>query len=219
MTVEARPDGCDSGPARPGAVVARVARHTPPTGRAPSTVSRRAFVRSGAAGLVALPRSARVGIAALATLGGCARDAGTAPGFAVLRPRDVPMVRALAPAIVGATGDAAADAAARGVDVLLADSSATVRDAVRPLFDLLAMPVTRGPLFGVWGAWADVTDAKAAAVLDRWAGSRIGMLRAGYDAFASIAAMAWYLDPAHDAAAGYPGPPRKVVEPGAEPVS
>lgn len=178
-------------------------------------LSRRDFLRTAAVGIAALPASVRAAVAATAVLTGCAGDAAPAAGFAVLRAQDVPMLRALLPAVIGppARRDGGADTIVRAYDALLAGSSPVVRDTLRPLLDLLTMPVTRGPLMGRWSAWDGASAADADAVLDRWSASRLGFLRAAYVGFTATASMAWYGDDAHGATTGYPGPPRKVGVP------
>lgn len=177
--------------------------------------SRRDFLRITAVGVAALPASVRAALAATAVLTGCAGDAAPAAGFVVLRAQDVPMLQALLPAVIGppARRDGGADTIVRAYDALLAGSSLVVRDTLRPLLDLLTMPVTRGPLMGRWSAWERASAADADAVLDRWSASRLGFLRVAYVGFTATASMAWYGDGAHDASAGYPGPPRKVGVP------
>lgn len=117
------------------------------------------------------------------------------------------MLEKLLPAAIGsnvpaepAARAAAIRAAVQSRDQLLYDTSPAIRAAFLPLLDLLdllTMGISRGPLFGVWKSWKDASDA--------------GFMRGAYSAFATLATMCWYLEPAHGASSGYPGPPSKVV--------
>lgn len=176
---------------------------------------RRDFLR----GAVALPAAVGALAGTAALLGGCAREPAVAEGYRFLRPQDLPMLRALLPAVIGdralpadpAGRSAAVAQLVQSYDRLFMDTSPAIRAAFTPLLDLLTLGLTRGPLFGLWKSWEQADAGDAAAFLDRWAASRTGFLRGAYNGFNATATMAWYLDPAHGAAAGYPGPPRKVV--------
>lgn len=165
-----------------------------------------------------MPAALGVSIGAAAWLSGCAREPAIADGYRVLRPQDIPMLEKMLPAAIGSDlpGEPAARAAAirlavKSWDQLLYDTSPSIRAAFIPLLDLLTMGLSRGPLFGVWKSWSDASDAEALAALDNWASSDTGFMRGAYNGFSTLASMAWYLDPAHGASSGYPGPPRKVV--------
>lgn len=186
--------------------------HRPAT--EPLRTDRRDFLR----GTLVMPAALAVSISGAAWLSGCAREPATADGYRVLRPQDIPMLEKLLPAAIGsnvpaepAARAAAIRAAVQSWDQLLYDTSPAIRAAFLPLLDLLTMGISRGPLFGVWKSWKDASDAAAIAALDDWARSDTGFMRGAYSAFATLAAMCWYLEPAHDASSGYPGPPRKVV--------
>ncbi|MFZ5724283.1 MAG: twin-arginine translocation pathway signal protein [Pseudomonadota bacterium] len=175
---------------------------------------RRDFLR----GTLTMPVALGASIGAAAWLTGCAREPAVAEGFRFLRPQDLPMLERLLPAVVGSAAPsepqartAAVAAAIRSYDRLLADTSPEVRSVFMPLFDLLTMGLTRGPLFGVWSSWREADEAAAARMLDEWAGSSTEFMRGAYNGFVAFTTMAWYLDPAGHAAAGYPGPPRKIV--------
>lgn len=96
-------------------------------------------------------------------------------------------------------------------DQLLVDTSAPARAGFLQLLDLFDLGIFRGPLLGLWKSWKKSDAADAAAVLERLGGSSIGLLRGAYNGMVTMAMLAWYLEPAHQAATGYPGPPRKVV--------
>ena len=175
--------------------------------------SRRAFLHGTARATLVMPAALGTTISTAALLAGCSREPAVAAGFRVLRAHDLPMLRRLLPAVIGdaAGGEEATTRLVASYDRLLADTSPEIRAVFLPLLDLLSMGITRGPLFGQWRGWEHADAADAAACLDRWAASRTGFLRGAYNGFNATATMAWYLDPAHHAAAGYPGPPRKVV--------
>lgn len=179
----------------------------------PADLSRRDFLRTSAAGSLVLGMA---GTTALLT--GCARDAATAQGYRVLRPQDLPMLSRLLPAALDgalpvepAARAAATQQALTSFDLLLADTSPAVRGLFLQLLDLLNLGITRGPLFGQWASWEKATEADGAAVLARMAGSSLGFLRGAYNGLATMAMMCWYLEPAHQSVARYPGPPKKIV--------
>jgi len=153
-----------------------------------------------------------------ALLTGCSREAATAAGFKVLRAQDLPLVtRLLSAALADAlpaepTAHAGAtQQAVSSFDQLLYDTSPAVRGLFLQLLDLLNLGIARGPLFGLWKTWENASEADAAAVLERLAGSSVGFLRGAYNGLATMAMMAWYLEPAHQSITGYPGPPKKIV--------
>lgn len=175
---------------------------------------RREFLRSA----IAMPAALGLTISATAWLSGCSREAAVAQGYKVLRPQDLPMLARLLPAVVGpvvptepAARAAAVQQLVQSYDQLLADTSPAVRSLFLPLLDLPTMGLTRGPLFGLWQGWDEASDADALAFLERWADSKTEFMRGAYNGLNATATMAWYLDAAHGADAGYPGPPRKIV--------
>lgn len=179
----------------------------------PDGLSRRTFLQVSAAGSLVLGAASMT-----ALLTGCERQAAVAQGFKVLRPQDLPILTRLLPAVLD--GALPVDAAARAqavqqvvasFDQLLVDTSAPARAGFLQLLDLFDLGIFRGPLLGLWKSWKKSDAADAAAVLERLGGSSIGLLRGAYNGMVTMAMLAWYLEPAHQAATGYPGPPRKVV--------
>jgi hypothetical protein len=75
------------------------------------------------------------------------------------------------------------------------------------LFVLLALPPVRWSLTRSTRAWQDATQEEIDAFLARMRESRIGLLRAAYDALHQLVFGAWYGDPRAWAAIGYDGPP------------
>jgi hypothetical protein len=76
------------------------------------------------------------------------------------------------------------------------------------LFDVLAMPVTRGPLTGVWGGWENASPEQYSAFsCERWQNSSLSLLRMGHASLLQLVMMSWYERPESWAQCGYPGPP------------
>ena len=113
-------------------------------------LSRRGVLRVGA---VASAFLATAGVGA--SLGGCSASS-SARGFSVLRSSDLAILRALIPVMLaGSVADGSMPGAAKTTLSKLDDNlnhlSPALLTLTRQLFDVLAMPVTRGPLTGVWG--------------------------------------------------------------------
>jgi hypothetical protein len=144
-----------------------------------------------------------------ATLSGCS-SAQPGNGFVVLRDTDLPVVAAIMRELVGphpALNEATLGTAIRQLDTTLSWASTAVQTQLQDLFGLLSMPLTRGPLTGIWGSWDAASATDVQHFLQRWQGSRLDMLRQGHSALSQLLLMAWYATPASWAAAGYPGPP------------
>ena len=76
------------------------------------------------------------------------------------------------------------------------------------LFDVLAMPVTRGPLTGVWGRWENASPEQIESFLQRWQNSSLSLLKMGHGSLVQLVMMSWYECPQSWGACGYPGPPK-----------
>lgn len=178
------------------------------TDDSPADPLRRELLKLGVAGSVAL---SAVGLGA--ALGGCGRrEAASAAGFGWLRDAEVALLRALIPAIL----DGALPPAGAGRDAQLAETlqridasaqryGAGTQHALRQLFDLMNFAPTRRLLCGV-GPWAQADAPALAQFLQRWRGSSVGVLGAGYCALTRMVGIAYYAMPATWRAAGYPGP-------------
>ena len=94
------------------------------------------------------------------------------------------------------------------LDHKLAALSPEMLKLTRQLFDVLNLPLTRGPLTGVWGAWEQAGTAQVTAFLQRWQDSSLNLLRMGHASLLQLLQMAWYERPESWAACGYPGPPK-----------
>ena len=169
-------------------------------------LSRRELLKLGAGASLAL---ATVGVTS--TLTGCSSSQPSAD-FVVLRDSDLPALRALFPAVVGegsvlVGNQAALEQAIRQLDTTLASASQAVQQDVLDLLGMLSLPLTRGPLTGIWGDWDAASPAALEAFLDRWKNSSLDMLRQGYKALSQLLLMSWYALPASWGDAGSPGPP------------
>ncbi len=171
-----------------------------------NAVSRRSLLRIGLFGSVAL-----AGAGLLGSLAGCSADH-PAQGFVQLRDSDLPMLRRIAAVMLeGATAAASLPVAIQGtlasLDQGLAHLSPAVAQQVRQLFDLLSLPLTRGPSTGIWGSWEQAQDDEVVAFLQRWEHSSIDLFRQGQASLQQMILMAWYGRPESWAHCGYPGPP------------
>jgi len=141
-----------------------------------------------------------------ASLVGCSAQT-AATGYQVLRDDDLPLLRALIPVILAGT-QASEHLVLHSLDHKLAALSPEMLKLTRQLFDVLSLPLTRGPLTGVWGAWAQASPAQVTAFLQRWQDSSLNLLRMGHASLLQLMQMAWYERPESWAACGYPGPPK-----------
>jgi hypothetical protein len=169
-------------------------------------LSRRGLLKLGLLGSAFL---ATAGLTA--SLSGCSASTAKA-GFAVLRESDLPFLRALIPVVLH--GAVAPQAMAQAVDGTLANLdnnlnhfSPEILKLTVQLFDVLALPITRGPLTGVWGSWDNATAEEMGHFLARWQNSSIGLLKMGHASLLQLVTMNWYGRAESWAHCGYPGPP------------
>ena len=141
-----------------------------------------------------------------ASLVGCSAQT-AAPGYQTLRADDLPLLRALIPVVLAGT-QAAETRVLHSLDHKLSALSPELLKLTRQLFDVLSLPLTRGPLTGIWGAWEQAGPAQVTAFLQRWQGSSLNLLRMGHASLLQLLQMAWYERPESWAACGYPGPPK-----------
>lgn len=146
-----------------------------------------------------------------ASLTGCSASV-PAGGFAVLRESDLPFLRALVPVMVDGAVPAeklstAVEGTLQSLDYALHRLSPEMLKLTLQLFDVLALPVTRGPLTGVWGSWEKASAQDVRDFLTRWENSSIGLLKMGHASLLQLVMMAWYGRPESWAHCGYPGPP------------
>jgi hypothetical protein len=176
------------------------------TPTAPPQLSRRNLLKIGLFGSTLL-----AGAGLTATLSGCSTGTPHA-GFAVIRETDLAFLQALIPVMLaGALPAAEMDQAVAGtlesLDYSLAHLSPAMLKLTQQLFDVLALPLTRGPLTGVWGSWEDASNAQMQRFLKRWQNSSFDLLRMGHASLLQLVMMAWYSRAESWAHCGYPGPP------------
>ncbi|WP_375741037.1 twin-arginine translocation pathway signal protein [Pseudomonas boanensis] len=169
-------------------------------------LSRRSLLKVGLFGSAFLTT---VGVTA--SLTGCSASM-PAIGFAVLRDSDLPFLRALIPVMLeGTVAPAQMPQALEGtlqsLDYSLHRLSPEMLKLTVQLFDVMALPLTRGPLTGVWGSWEKASAEDVRQFLDRWQNSSIGLLQMGHVSLLQLVMMAWYGRPESWAHCGYPGPP------------
>jgi len=146
-----------------------------------------------------------------ASLSGCSAST-PANGFVALRDGDLSFLRALIPVMLsGSLGAVALPDAITGtlhcIDASLDRLSPEVLKLTQQLFDVLALPVTRGPLTGVWGSWENASASQMTSFLSRWENSSLSLLRMGHGALLQLVMMSWYSRSESWAHCGYPGPP------------
>lgn len=169
-------------------------------------LSRRGLLKVGLLG------SALLGTAGLtATLTGCSASS-PATGFLILRDSDLPFLRALIPVLLEGAVPAgkmpqAVDGTLQSLDNGLAHLSPEMRGLTVQLFDVLALPLTRGPLTGVWSGWEGASAGDMRRFLARWQNSSLALLRMGHASLLQLVMMAWYSRQEAWAHCGYPGPP------------
>lgn len=158
-----------------------------------------------------------LGTAALATAGATVAlvdrfASAPADGYLTLRPADLPVLFALTPVMLEGAVEPARLAQAshntvQALDAQLAYLSPEMLKLTRQMFDVLALPVTRGPLTGIWGSWETATPEAVRNFLARWENSPLSLLRMGHASLLQLVMMAWYGRPEAWAHCGYPGPP------------
>ncbi|MCW3479067.1 twin-arginine translocation signal domain-containing protein [Neisseriaceae bacterium JH1-16] len=168
-------------------------------------LTRRQLIKTGAVGAVAL--------VAAAYLAGPAeeRAVSAAARLGFLTDHDIPIVRAIAPSLIGlAPGgvNPSLDELVAGVDKAILALSLAVQQEVRELFDLLQNRWLRRWLAGVRSPWAEVRPDEAAAFLARWQNGGFVLLRTGYQALHGLINAAWYGNPKSWAGIGYRQPAR-----------
>lgn len=169
-------------------------------------LSRRSLLKVGLLGSALL-----AGAGLTASLSGCSASMPLA-GFAVIRASDLPFLHALIPVMLeGAVPPQQMPQALAGtlesLDYSLDHLSPEMLKLTVQLFDVLALPLTRGPLTGVWGSWQNASTSEVRAFLERWQHSSIGLLQMGHASLLQLVMMSWYGRAESWAHCGYPGPP------------
>jgi len=167
------------------------------------TLSRRGLLK------FSLGASAFLATAGLgASLSGCSAQS-PAGGFLTLRQSDLPILRTLIPVVLaGTSAPEHLEAVLQRLDNKLASLSPAMLKLTLQLFDVLALPVTRGPLTGIWGRWENASSEHIQVFLQRWENSSLNLLRMGHASLLQLLQMAWYEMPESWVHCGYPGPPK-----------
>ncbi len=97
-------------------------------------------------------------------------------------------------------------AATEGVHQAILGLPLATQREIQDLFGLLALAPARRLLAGVTPAWGEASEEDVAAFLQDWRHHGLALLRTAYQALHDLVLGAWYGDPAHWAAIGYPGP-------------
>lgn len=172
----------------------------------PANLSRRSLLKVGLVGSAFL---ATAGVTA--TLSGCSASH-PHTGMLILRSSDLPFLRALIPVLLeGAVAPEnmpkAVEDTIASLDYSLSHLSPEMLKLTVQLFDVLSMPITRGPLTGIWGSWENASHADIQAFLDRWQNSYLDLLKMGHASLLQLVMMSWYSRPESWVHCGYPGPP------------
>ncbi len=186
---------------------------------------RRRFLKTGLGGALLLGT-----LGTTAALNGCstspAGPIGTADPatgapyqFRFLTVNDIDLFRALLPAIVGPGLPAQPAERARTLNSTIERIDAGIcmfgpanQKELRQLFDLLSFGPTRITVARVWSSWPGVSPDQAAAFLERWRTSSIGLFNSGYIALTKISNVSFYGDESQWQLSGYPGPPRWAMD-------
>ena len=168
-------------------------------------VSRRTFIFAGA-----------LGVAALAAVRYWPRSSSEATrGLRVLDADGATIMTAIIPVLLDDALPPEPAARARAVretvenvDRAIGGLSPHQIGEIGHLFTLLALPPVRWALTRSTHAWQDATSDEVDACLSRLRDSRIGLLRAAYDALHQLVFGAWYGNPRAWAGIGYDGPPQ-----------
>jgi len=157
--------------------------------------------------------------AVLAAGGGWYRHTHPAPphGFVLDGEARAALDAIVAAIVAGALPDAPADrtraiaATTDRVHQTILGLPLAAQQEVQDLFGLLALAPARRLLTGVADGWAAAKEADVAAFLQDWRTHRFALMRTAYAALHDLVLGAWYSDPAHWEAIGFPGPSKELV--------
>lgn len=170
-------------------------------------LSRRRFIQVSLGASVFLST-----VSLTAGLSGCSAST-SASGFMTLRESDLPFLRMLIPTLINGSLKGTSMPLAIGdtlqcIDRALISLSPAMLQLTRQLLDVVTMPLTRGPLTGVWCSWEHASTRQIQQFLYRWQNSSIDLLRQGHAALLQLILMAWYSRSQSWAHCGYSGPPK-----------
>ena len=160
-----------------------------------------------------------LGAAAISTASGLALLCGSpahadAPTYKVLRQADATYFGAVLPAvIVQADSPATRAAFLDSFDRMLTPASPHSLGAIQGVVDLVSSSFTRPLMTLSWGDWAEMSPREISTVLLGWRDSSLGLRRIAYHLSTTLVRTAWYMQPMAQGVSGYPGSPKKVVEP------
>jgi hypothetical protein len=167
-------------------------------------ITRRTFIKAGLLGTGAL-------VAAGAWDGWRLRACGMSA--APLSPQGRALFAAMMPALLDgvvppdAWSPTMMDQAMTRLEATIAALSPHAQGELHQLACLLDRRVGRLLLAGSSAPWAVVTPARAGEILTRWRTSGSTLKVSAYRALHDLTYAAWYAEPSHWAAIGYPGPP------------
>ena len=171
--------------------------------------SRRSFLKIGVGAALALA----AGGAAYRALRGPAT-----PGLFVLDGEAKAALGAIMPVMLGQVLPAEAAARATAVGALAGRVRLAIlglplasQKEVQDLFGLLALAPARRFIAGVDASWAEASPDQVGAFLQSWRMHRFAMLQTAYLALHDLIIGAWYSDPLHWDAIGYPGPIKELI--------
>ncbi|RZI43074.1 twin-arginine translocation signal domain-containing protein [Herbaspirillum sp. HC18] len=169
-----------------------------------TTLSRRAFLKAGLLGAVAL-----------AAAGGIYRLTAPAqtPGRFVLDDSARSILAAIIPVMLKDTMAPSAsniEAAIARVRDAIAGLSLSAQKELQDLFGLLALSPSRRFLAGVPDDWAQAKPEDIAAFLQSWRMSPFALLQSAYQGLHDLITGSWYADESTWASIGYPGPIKEL---------
>lgn len=94
-----------------------------------------------------------------------------------------------------------------GVAQAIAGLAPAAQRELGELFALLGLAPVRVLVARLHEPWESASTRAVDASLESWRTSRIDLLRTAYDALRQLIYGAWYSEPSHGLAVGYPGPP------------
>ena len=161
-------------------------------------ISRREFIKTGAAGGVLLTFSGWLNAAGARGLSDGEREM-LAAVVAVLLDGALPKEGAARRQLVERTVD--------GIAKAVSGLSLATQKELGELFGLLVLAPARRVIAGVSRPWREAGAAEVAEFLESWRSSRLGLLQSGYAALHDLTFGAWYARSESWEAIGYPGPP------------
>lgn len=104
------------------------------------------------------------------------------------------------------------DRVLQALDRSLQSPAPAVQKELRDLFNLLAFPLTRRTLAGLWAPWHAAGRDDIARFLERWRDNRFALFNSAHVGLITLIKCAWYGLPEAFAEIGYPGPPEIAVQ-------